>query len=181
MLHSSLRLFTVRGVPVGVNWTWLLVLVLVVWSLAAAVFPTEYPGHSDATYFLMAVVASALFFGSILVHELSHTLQSLREGIKVREVTLWLFGGVSSSEEPMPTPGAEFRVIAAGPAASAVLAVTFWIGGPARAIRRLAEHRGGSRELSRSHQPAPLGVQPGAGPSARRRAPAARLAVAALG
>ncbi len=128
MLHSSLRLFTVRGVPVGVNWTWLLVLVLVVWSLAAAVFPTEYPGHSDATYFLMAVVASALFFGSILVHELSHTLQSLREGIKVREVTLWLFGGVSSSEEPMPTPGAEFRVIAAGPAASAVLAVTFWIG-----------------------------------------------------
>ena len=127
MLHSSLRLFTVRGVPVGINWTWLLVFVLVVWSLAAAVFPTDYPGHADATYLLMAIVASALFFGSILVHELSHTLRSLREGIKVREVTLWLFGGVSRSEEPMPTPGAEFRVIAAGPAASAVLAATFWI------------------------------------------------------
>jgi PDZ domain-containing secreted protein/Zn-dependent protease/CBS domain-containing protein len=126
MLHSSLRLFTVRGVPVGINWTWLLVFVLLVWSLAAGVFPTDYPGHSDATYLVMAIVASALFFGSILFHELSHTLRSLREGIKVREVTLWLFGGVSSSEEPMPTPGAEFRVIAAGPAATAVLAVTFW-------------------------------------------------------
>jgi PDZ domain-containing secreted protein/Zn-dependent protease/CBS domain-containing protein len=127
MLHSSLRLFTVRGVPVGINWTWLFVFVLLVWSLAAAVFPTDYPGYSDATYLLMGIAASALFFGSILVHELSHTLRSLREGIRVREITLWLFGGVSRSEEPMPTPGAEFRVIAAGPAASAVLAATFWV------------------------------------------------------
>jgi Zn-dependent protease len=78
----------------------------------------------------MAAVATVLFFGSILVHELSHTLQALREGVRVREITLWLFGGVSRADEPLPSPAAEFRVVAAGPLASAVLALVF-LGGAA--------------------------------------------------
>jgi PDZ domain-containing secreted protein/Zn-dependent protease/CBS domain-containing protein len=126
VLKSTIRLFRVRGIPVGVNWTWLLVFLLVFWSLADALFPVTYPGLSGASYLVMALVATVLFFASILVHELSHTLRALREGVHVREITLWLFGGVSRAEEPLPTPGAEFRVVAAGPLASAALALGFW-------------------------------------------------------
>ena len=120
-----MTLFHVRGVPVKVGWSWLLIFVLVFWSLASSLFPSTYPGLSGSAYFLMAVVATVLFFGSVLVHELSHTLRSLREGVHVREISLWLFGGVSQADEPLPGPGAEFRVVFAGPLASAALAVMF--------------------------------------------------------
>jgi PDZ domain-containing secreted protein/Zn-dependent protease len=120
-----MELFRVRGVPVRIGWSWLVIFLLVFWSLGTALFPATYPGLAGATYLLMAGAATALFFVSILVHELSHTLQSLREGVPVRDITLWLFGGVSRADEPLPSPGAEFRVVFAGPLASAVLAVAF--------------------------------------------------------
>jgi Zn-dependent protease len=124
-LESTVRLFRVKGIPVYINWTWLFVFVLVFWSLAHSLFPATYPRLSGSTYLVMALVATVLFFGSILVHELSHTLRSLREGVRVREITLWLFGGVSRIEGTLPTAGAELRVTAAGPAASAALALAF--------------------------------------------------------
>lgn len=128
-------LFRVRGVPVKIGWSWLVIFVLIFWSLATALFPSTYPDLSGVTYLLMAVAATVLFFVSILVHELSHTLQSLREGVHVREITLWLFGGVSQADEPLPGPGAEFRVVFAGPLASAALAVLFLaMALPARAV-----------------------------------------------
>lgn len=118
-------LFRVKGVPVKIGGSWLVIFALILWSLATALFPATYPGLAGSTYLLMATVATLLFLGSVLVHELSHTLRSLREGVPVREITLWLFGGVSRAEEPLPTPGAEFRVVFVGPLASAVLAVLF--------------------------------------------------------
>jgi PDZ domain-containing secreted protein/Zn-dependent protease/CBS domain-containing protein len=120
-----MTLFKVRGVPVKVGWSWLLIFLLVLWSLATSLFPSTYPGLSASAYLLMAAVATVLFFGSVLVHELSHTLRSLREGVHVRQISLWLFGGVSQADEPLPGPGAEFRVVVAGPVASAALAVLF--------------------------------------------------------
>jgi PDZ domain-containing secreted protein/Zn-dependent protease len=119
------ELFRVKGVPVRVGWSWLVVLLLIYWSLAGALFPADYPALSRVTHLVMAGVATVLVFVSILVHELSHTLRSLREGVPVRDITLWLFGGVSRADEPLPGPGAEFRVVVAGPIASAVLAVGF--------------------------------------------------------
>lgn len=120
-----MELFRIRGVPVKIGWSWLVIFLLVFWSLATALFPTTYPGLAGLTYLVMAGVATVLFFLSILVHELSHTLRSLREGVPVRDITLWLFGGVSRADEPLPGPGAEFRVVVAGPLASAALAVLF--------------------------------------------------------
>ncbi len=125
MQRGTVQLFRVRGVPVRIHWTWLLVFVLVFWSLATSLFPATYPRLSGSTYLGMALVATLLFFGSVLVHELSHTLRSLQEGVPVRSITLWLFGGVSQAEGEIPTPGAEFRIVAAGPASSAALALGF--------------------------------------------------------
>jgi Zn-dependent protease len=118
-------LFRVKGVPVKADWSLLVIFALVFVSLGTAFFPVTYPDLATATHWVMAGVATLLFFVSILVHELSHTLRSLREGVAVRDITLWLFGGVSRADEPLPGPGAEFRVVAAGPLASAALVVLF--------------------------------------------------------
>ncbi|HEY6933851.1 MAG TPA: site-2 protease family protein [Marmoricola sp.] len=118
-------LFRVRGVPVIVGASWLLILGLVFWSLGYSVFPGSYPHLSTAAHLAMAAVGTVLFFGSVLAHELSHTLVTLREGVHVREIRLWLFGGVSAADEPLPRPGSEFRVVAAGPATTAVLGAAF--------------------------------------------------------
>lgn len=118
-------LFRFKGVPVKLGWSWLVIFGLVFWSLESTLFPATYPGRSETTYLVMSGVATVLFFASILVHELSHTYQSLREGVAVREISLWLFGGVSRADEPLPGPGAELRVVGAGPLASAVLAALF--------------------------------------------------------
>lgn len=119
-------LFRVKGVPVKIGLSWLVIFALVFWSLASAMFPSTYPHLSVWAYVAMAGAATILFFASILAHELSHTLQSLREGVRVRDITLWLFGGVSRAEEPLPGPGAEFRVVVAGPLTSGLLALLFW-------------------------------------------------------
>ncbi len=116
------RLF---GVSVTADWSWLLIVALLTWSLAAYAFPNAYPGHSGTTYVVMALVGGALFFASLLAHELCHSLQSRREGVPVNEIRLFLFGGVSETSEPLPDPGAEARVVAAGPAATAALVVLF--------------------------------------------------------
>lgn len=126
MLRGTVRLFRVRGIPVGINWSWLAVFVLVFWSLAAVVFPAAYPDLSAASYVPMAAAATVLFFVSILAHELSHTLVALGNGVRVKEITLWLLGGASRTEGSLPTPRVELRVVAAGPAASAALALGFW-------------------------------------------------------
>jgi Zn-dependent protease len=117
--------FRVRGVPIRVGWSWLVIVGLVFWSLATLLFPASYAGLAGWQYAAMAAVATLLLFASLLVHELCHTLQSVREGVHVKDITLFLFGGVSQADEPIPGPGAEFRIVAAGPIASAVLMVAF--------------------------------------------------------
>ena len=117
--------FRVRGVPIRVGWSWLVIVGLVYWSLAVVLFPTSYPDLATWVHLTMAAVATVLLFASLLGHELSHTLQSLREGVRIKDITLFLFGGVSQADEPIPSPGAEFRIVAAGPLASLALMVVF--------------------------------------------------------
>jgi Zn-dependent protease/CBS domain-containing protein len=121
-MRSSVTLGRIGGIAVGINWSWLIVFGLIVWSLAAAVFPDANPGLSDGAYVAMAIVASVLFFGSILLHELGHAMQALREGMKIEGITLWVFGGVARFSGMFPSAGAEFRIAIAGPAVTAVIA-----------------------------------------------------------
>lgn len=131
-MESSFTLLRVRGIPIGVNWSWLVVFGLVVWSLASALFPATYPGFDGTTYLFMALTAAGLFFASVLLHQLGHALRALREGMPIRGITLWLFGGVAHLAGSPPSPGAEFHVAICGPAVSAVLAAGFlggaWVG-----------------------------------------------------
>ena len=124
-MGDSVRLGRVAGIEIGVNWSWLVVFALIVWTLAATVFPDRSPGFSDATYLAMAVVAAVLFFGSLLLHELGHALVARREGVEIEGITLWLFGGVAKFKGMFPSAGAEFRIAIAGPLVSLVIGVAF--------------------------------------------------------
>jgi Zn-dependent protease len=82
-VNPTVRLGRIAGIRIGVNWSWLIVFALIVWSLEASVFPAQNPGHSDGTYLAMAIVAALLFFGSLLLHELGHALQARREHVEI--------------------------------------------------------------------------------------------------
>jgi Zn-dependent protease len=122
---SSFELGRIAGIRIGLNWSWLVVFALIVWSLASAVFPRQNEGLSDGTYLAMAIAAALLFFVSLLLHELGHALQARREGMEIEGITLWLFGGVAKFRGLFPSAGAEFRIAIAGPLVSLALGVVF--------------------------------------------------------
>lgn len=124
-MNASFTLGRISGIQIGINWSWLVVFALITWSLATAVFPDQNPGLSDGTYVAMAVVASVLFFTSLLLHELGHALQARREGMEIEGITLWLFGGVAQFRGMFPSAGAEFRIAIAGPLVSLGLGILF--------------------------------------------------------
>jgi Zn-dependent protease/CBS domain-containing protein len=111
----------IAGIRISINWSWLIIFALVVWSLTTSVFPVEDPGLSDTTYAVMGVIAAIVFFLSILLHEIGHSLVARRNGMEIEGITLWLFGGVAQFKEMFKSPGAEFRIGIAGPAVSFVL------------------------------------------------------------
>jgi Zn-dependent protease/CBS domain-containing protein len=124
-VNSSLELLTIRGIRVGVNWSWLVIFALIVWTLATGIFPDTNAGLSDGTYVAMAIVAAVLFFASLLGHELGHAFVAQREGMEIEGITLWLFGGVAKFKGTFPSAGAEFRIAIAGPLVSLALGLAF--------------------------------------------------------
>jgi Zn-dependent protease/CBS domain-containing protein len=124
-MNATIQLGRIAGIRIGINWSWLIVFALIVWSLAAAVFPSENPGLSDGEYIVIAVVAAFLFFASLLLHELGHALQARREGVEIEGINLWLFGGVAQFKGSFPSAGAEFRIAIAGPLVTLVIGVLF--------------------------------------------------------
>ena len=124
-MRQSIRIGTFAGVPVGVNWSVLVIFGVVIWELAEFGFPTALGGGVPAANWAAAVIAALLFFFSLLAHEVSHAVVARRNGVGVRSITLWLFGGVAQLEGEAHTPGADFRIAAVGPGTSIVLAGVF--------------------------------------------------------
>jgi Zn-dependent protease/CBS domain-containing protein len=124
-LHASFTVGRVAGVEIGINWSWLVVVWLILWSLGSVVFPEAVPGLPDGAYAAMAAVATVLFFASLLLHELGHAVVARREGMEIAGITLWLFGGVARFTGMFPSARAELRIALAGPAVSLVLGGVF--------------------------------------------------------
>jgi Zn-dependent protease/CBS domain-containing protein len=125
VVNGNITLGRFGGVEVRINWSWLVIFALIVWSLADGIFPSQNPGLSNGAYLAMAIVAALLFFASLLLHELGHAWQARREGMEIDGITLWLFGGVSQFKTRFPSAGAEFRIAIAGPLVSLVLGLAF--------------------------------------------------------
>jgi Zn-dependent protease len=117
----SLPLLRIFGIRVGVNYSWFLVLFVVIFVLWDSLSDTL--NASETTVYVVAVVAAASFFGSIVAHELGHALVARREGIAVDGIDLFLFGGVMKMSRETDSPGAEFRVAVAGPLVTLLIIV----------------------------------------------------------
>lgn len=124
-MQSRLEVVRVWGIPIRVHVSWLLVFGLVTWSLAAGYFPGEYPGWTVGAYWAIGAVTALAFFVSILIHELGHSWVARRNGIPIRSITLFVFGGMARIGREPDTPAAEFRIALAGPATSIALAGLF--------------------------------------------------------
>jgi len=122
MFGKTVTLFRVFGFEVKVDWSWLILGSLVVWSLATSLYPALYKGIDPAAYWVMAVAGAVGLFFSIVFHELWHSLVARKYGVHMRGITLFLFGGVSEMGEEPESPKAEFFLAVAGPVSSIVLA-----------------------------------------------------------
>ncbi|HEX9726651.1 MAG TPA: site-2 protease family protein [Vicinamibacteria bacterium] len=124
MIGQSFRVASIFGIPIKVDLSWVLVLFLLT-STFALNFSREHPGLGWSTWVTMGFALSALLFASVLAHELSHAVVAIREGISIRGITLFIFGGAAEMVDEPPHAGAELKVALAGPAMSVSLAIVF--------------------------------------------------------
>lgn len=126
-LKSGIDLFRVGGIQIRLDFSWFLIFFLVLWSLSVGYFPRFYPDQPWSTYWLAGLVATVLFFLSILAHELAHAMMAIRSGIEIPAITLFIFGGISHTAEEARSPGNEFKIAVVGPLMSFALAGLFGI------------------------------------------------------
>lgn len=124
---NSVAAFSLFGVAVRIDVTWLFIAALFAWSLATGAFPELYRGLPQATYWWMALAAVAGLGLSIILHEVAHTLVGRRFGVPIRAVRLFAFGGIAELDEEPNSPRAEFWMAVAGPGFSLLLAGAFWL------------------------------------------------------
>lgn len=125
---GGIRIARVLGVPIYIHFSWAVIFGLITWSLATGYFPAHYPDLPASSHWAKGLVASFLFFVSILVHELGHAVVALRHGIGIRSITLFIFGGVAQMEKDPEDGWTEFKIAAVGPVVSLALAGLFYLG-----------------------------------------------------
>jgi Zn-dependent protease/predicted transcriptional regulator len=130
-MDATIKLGRVRGIVVGIHYSWFIVFVLFSFLLAEGQFPRMYDGWTTTQYWTVAVLAVLLLFLSVLAHEFGHALVAQWRGIAVNSITLFIFGGVASLSQDSEEPGDEFVIAIAGPLVSLGLAGFFgalWAG-----------------------------------------------------
>jgi Zn-dependent protease/CBS domain-containing protein len=134
MFGTRWQLFRILGIPVNIDLSWLVILVLLTLSFAEE-FPAAlhqyFPGQAapppPAEYWVMGLITALAFFACIVLHEFGHALVARSRGMPINGITLFLFGGVSELGDEPKSANTEFVMAIAGPIVSAVLAVIFWI------------------------------------------------------
>jgi Zn-dependent protease len=120
---KPITLFHVRGIRIAVDWSWFLVLFLVIFWLSRFYGDVLGESSSGTTPFVLAVISALAFFGSIVLHELGHAFAALRNGIGISSIQLWIFGGMARMDRESPSPAAEFKVAIAGPLVTLAIVV----------------------------------------------------------
>ncbi len=135
LLHG-VKVGRVAGIEVRLDWSVAVIVWLLAWSLAGDALPSAASGYSTWVYWTVGAAAAVLFVLSLLAHELSHSVVAQHHGVEVRDITLWMLGGMSSLSGEPNDAGTEFRIAAAGPLTSlaisigsfAVAIATAWLG-----------------------------------------------------
>ena len=123
----SLQIFTIKKIPIKLHFTLIIVFFLISWTLATGFMPYYYPNLTTLQYWSMGVMGAIILFVSILLHELSHSLLSIRYGIHVNQILLFIFGGISDIKDETKEFKKEFKIAIVGPLTSYALSGLFWI------------------------------------------------------
>ena len=127
MFKTSLKLFKIAGIEIRLDYSWFLIFAILAYYFGFSYFPQLLPELNAGIIALITIITVLLFFFSVLVHELCHSLIAKSKGIEVNRISLWIFGGMAEIEKEPDTPAKEFVMAIAGPVASFVLAVIFGI------------------------------------------------------
>lgn len=125
MNNQSLPFGRVFGIPLRIDYSWFLIFALITWTLATGYFPAEFKGWPVAEYWIVGLITAVVFFASVLLHELGHSLVARRYKITVNSITLLIFGGVSEIKTEPAGALAEFWISISGPIVSLLLAGIF--------------------------------------------------------
>lgn len=125
-MKTGFRLGKIFGIDIHIDWSWLLIFALVSWSLVSS-FSLAHPDWSVSLRWAVAASAALLFFASILAHELAHSIAARYKGMPVRNITLFVFGGISNIQREPNSPFAEFIITIVGPLTSFVLGSIFLV------------------------------------------------------
>lgn len=126
MLRGGIPIGRAFGISLRLHYSWFIIFALVTWALTASYFPAVFPDWNLGARIAAGIITSLLFFGSVLLHELAHSIISQRQGIPVQSITLFVFGGVSQITEEPKRPKDEFRMAIAGPLTSLILGGILW-------------------------------------------------------
>jgi Zn-dependent protease/CBS domain-containing protein len=120
----------ILGIPVGLDYSWFLIFVLITWTMAVGYYPAEFKNWPVLQYWLLGAATAIMLFVSVLLHELGHSVVAMRYKVPVRSITLFIFGGVSQISTEPPSATAAFWISIAGPVVSFALAALFTLGLP---------------------------------------------------
>jgi Zn-dependent protease/predicted transcriptional regulator len=124
-IGEGIKLGKLFDIKISLDFSWLFIFFLLTWNLAVGILPTIHPNWPVALNWTVAAAASLLFFASVLAHELAHSLVAKAQGLDVKNIILFIFGGVSNIEKEPPTPKSEFLITIAGPLTSFALGIIF--------------------------------------------------------
>jgi len=127
MKTRTIPLGRIFNIPIGLDYSWFLIFILLTWSLAGSYYPSEFKNWPNAGYWILGAITAIMLFVSVLLHELGHSIVAMRYKIPVRSITLFIFGGVAQIAAEPPTASAEFWIALAGPVVSFALAGVFAI------------------------------------------------------
>lgn len=126
-MPGSLHIGRIFGISIDINYSWIIIVVLLTFSLAVGWFQAIYRGWPPLVYWIVALIAALLLFVSVLVHELAHSVVAKSRGVPVSSITLFIFGGVSNIEQEPPDAKTEFLISVVGPLTSLVIAGVSWL------------------------------------------------------
>jgi Zn-dependent protease len=123
MPAGAITLFHVRGIRIGVDYSWFVVLFLIILLLSGFYRDVLGADQEAVGPYLLALASALLFFASILLHELGHAFVAIRNGIGIQGITLWMFGGVARLDRDSDSPGTEFKIAIGGPVVTAAIVI----------------------------------------------------------
>lgn len=126
-MKSEIKLITIFGIEIGLSWSWFFIFFFISFLLIFAIIPAQFPAFGMLTNVVVGGVTSVLFFVSLITHELMHSIVAKINGLDVKRITLFIFGGVSQLSDEPDKPGVEFKIAIVGPATSIVLAALFFL------------------------------------------------------